>query len=65
MMTCSHDVTIQWYASPSALVGLGTCPYTIIVTDRAVRCTKAHVMTLMWSMTTVEDDDDVAYFNVC
>jgi len=27
----SHDVTIEWYAPPTALVGFGTSAYTILV----------------------------------
>ena len=32
----SHDVTIQWYARPTALVGLETSAHTVLVASRAV-----------------------------
>jgi len=32
----SHDVTIQWYAPPMALVGLETSTYTVLVASQAV-----------------------------
>jgi len=40
----SHDVTIQWYAPPTALVGFGTSVYTVLVAGRTVRYAKAHIM---------------------
>ena len=47
------DVTIQSYTPPTALVGLGTSPYTVLVAGRSVRHAKAPAMTLMWSAATV------------
>ena len=41
----SHDVTIQWYTPPTALVGFGTSAYTVQVASRAVRHAKAHIIT--------------------
>ena len=46
-------MTIQWYAPPTALVGLGTSLYIIVVADRVVGRTKSPVMMLMWSTTPV------------
>jgi len=48
-----HDVAIQWYTPPTTLVNLGTSLYTIVVTDRAVRHTKAHVLMQTWSTATI------------
>jgi len=31
-----HDVTIQWYAPPAALVGLGTSACTVLAASRTV-----------------------------
>jgi len=40
----ADDVTIQnqWYTAPTAFVGLGMSPYSVLVASRAVWCTKAH-----------------------
>jgi len=50
-MSAAHatlDVTvIRHFYPPTALVGLGTSPYTVLVASRAVRRTKVHVTTLM------------------
>ena len=55
-MSAAHatlDVTvIRHFYPPTALVGLGTSPYTVLVASRAVRRTKVHVTTLMQHTTT-------------
>ena len=46
----SHDVTIQWYTSTTAVVSLGTSLYSVLAASRAV-CTKVHVTSYNADMT--------------